>query len=294
MTLDEAIRSFGTAETIPTEAILWARDHWEEVFPRLESLLSAYLDDLDRSEFAESALFFLLHLAAEQNDTAIHVALCRLLLDPMQSAAVLGDAITETLPGLLISTYDDDPAPMQSVIEHATADPLVRSGTLLALARLTHDGRLPRDWMHSYLDRLFIECLPREGHPLWADWVTAVAGLRFQTLVPQAEEAFRAGWVEPDVMELRHFQEALRDALADPTGDEVFARGQVEPFTDLIALLEQWRFGSASTKPEADEDGWLTRAADGVPYVDPMRHVGRNDLCPCGSGKKYKKCCLTA
>ena len=21
-------------------------------------------------------------------------------------------------------------------------------------------------------------------------------------------------------------------------------------------------------------------------------HVGRNDLCPCGSGKKYKNCCL--
>ncbi|MDK9721646.1 MAG: SEC-C metal-binding domain-containing protein [Rhodospirillales bacterium] len=20
--------------------------------------------------------------------------------------------------------------------------------------------------------------------------------------------------------------------------------------------------------------------------------VGRNDLCPCGSGKKFKKCCL--
>jgi uncharacterized protein YecA (UPF0149 family) len=22
--------------------------------------------------------------------------------------------------------------------------------------------------------------------------------------------------------------------------------------------------------------------------------VGRNDPCPCGSGKKYKKCCLNA
>jgi len=22
--------------------------------------------------------------------------------------------------------------------------------------------------------------------------------------------------------------------------------------------------------------------------------VGRNDLCPCGSGKKYKQCCLKA
>jgi preprotein translocase subunit SecA len=27
------------------------------------------------------------------------------------------------------------------------------------------------------------------------------------------------------------------------------------------------------------------RAADG-------QKVGRNDPCPCGSGKKYKKCCL--
>lgn len=23
-----------------------------------------------------------------------------------------------------------------------------------------------------------------------------------------------------------------------------------------------------------------------------LSKVGRNDLCPCGSGKKYKKCCL--
>ncbi len=28
------------------------------------------------------------------------------------------------------------------------------------------------------------------------------------------------------------------------------------------------------------------------PYVRPEPKVGRNDPCPCGSGKKYKKCCL--
>ncbi len=28
--------------------------------------------------------------------------------------------------------------------------------------------------------------------------------------------------------------------------------------------------------------------------ADPIRvsKIGRNDVCPCGSGKKYKKCCL--
>jgi uncharacterized protein YecA (UPF0149 family) len=30
------------------------------------------------------------------------------------------------------------------------------------------------------------------------------------------------------------------------------------------------------------------------PYVRPTPKVRRNDPCPCGSGKKYKKCCLGA
>ena len=28
------------------------------------------------------------------------------------------------------------------------------------------------------------------------------------------------------------------------------------------------------------------------PYLRTMPKVGRNDPCPCGSGKKFKKCCL--
>lgn len=27
------------------------------------------------------------------------------------------------------------------------------------------------------------------------------------------------------------------------------------------------------------------------PYVNPYAKICRNDPCPCGSGKKYKKCC---
>ena len=32
--------------------------------------------------------------------------------------------------------------------------------------------------------------------------------------------------------------------------------------------------------------------ADGMRFVPAKASVGRNDPCPCGSGKKYKKCCL--
>ena len=40
---------------------------------------------------------------------------------------------------------------------------------------------------------------------------------------------------------------------------------------------------------------WLARRADSAAPT-PLRHsepkIGRNDPCPCGSGKKFKKCCL--
>ena len=41
---------------------------------------------------------------------------------------------------------------------------------------------------------------------------------------------------------------------------------------------------------------WLARREGRVSSPEPVRRsqtsVGRNDPCPCGSGKKFKKCCL--
>lgn len=41
---------------------------------------------------------------------------------------------------------------------------------------------------------------------------------------------------------------------------------------------------------------WLARRDAGTPAAAPVRraaaHIGRNNPCPCGSGKKYKRCCL--
>jgi len=52
-------------------------------------------------------------------------------------------------------------------------------------------------------------------------------------------------------------------------------------------------------REKAEAEGGLYEVDDGIafdegdsPFVRPDPKVGRNDPCPCGSGKKYKKCCL--
>jgi uncharacterized protein YecA (UPF0149 family) len=44
-----------------------------------------------------------------------------------------------------------------------------------------------------------------------------------------------------------------------------------------------------------NDDDLLAWAAEDLmsgPARNPFRDVGRNDPCPCGSSKKFKKCCL--
>ncbi len=79
-------------------------------------------------------------------------------------------------------------------------------------------------------------------------------------------------------------------------------------------LLQQLKLGSVSGKRAAkqlkarlqeryevveyEEDWWEMSGSNSMqqmliqqPYVREQPKVGRNDPCPCGSGKKYKKCC---
>ena len=48
---------------------------------------------------------------------------------------------------------------------------------------------------------------------------------------------------------------------------------------------------SALEKPDGSADGQADQAAaKAAPFVRPERKIGRNEPCPCGSGRKYKQC----
>ncbi len=61
-------------------------------------------------------------------------------------------------------------------------------------------------------------------------------------------------------------------------------------FKEVKAWLEKNEEGIKAGKFKAP----LSSASPHVPYVKTGPQVGRNDPCPCGSGKKYKKCCGAA
>jgi preprotein translocase subunit SecA len=87
--------------------------------------------------------------------------------------------------------------------------------------------------------------------------------------------------------------------------------------TDLVFRMEEaaesfagalWQIGEAVHEqaprglPAADDiraqqDQAIAGSQQSEKKVEPIRNrskkVGRNDPCPCGSGKKYKSCCMS-
>jgi uncharacterized protein len=82
--------------------------------------------------------------------------------------------------------------------------------------------------------------------------------------------------------------------------DRDYAPGDIDRFTrynlgyieDVLVSLD-WTRGTEDVVEDGDEEApWGEFAYPSEPVRNPWRHVGRNDPCPCGSGKKAKKCCL--
>lgn len=61
-----------------------------------------------------------------------------------------------------------------------------------------------------------------------------------------------------------------------------------EDISDLEFMLDPDAFGGKRPKPGKSRPGKSTH----VPVKHDGKAIGRNDPCPCGSGKKYKKCCM--
>jgi len=102
------------------------------------------------------------------------------------------------------------------------------------------------------------------------------------------------GYMRGVALDEEHWAQLSEDGLLRLS--EIALFGSEEHFDDLDKLSEksiiqlQERVEPAARALHAY---WLTqRNSAGAAPARVESKVGRNDLCPCGSGKKFKKCCL--
>ena len=104
-----------------------------------------------------------------------------------------------------------------------------------------------------------------------------------------------------DVMTMTGFLDGINDSLVEPNpieemeedtvvslkfDKEKLYKNMVDAKADWLYELPQW---DEIFSKEKQKELYLEQKKSGTVVKGPK--IGRNDPCPCGSGKKYKKCC---
>lgn len=279
---------------LPRAALRGAIEYWDLAVPIFLAMLEAYIQDPDANEAHADPLFFIVHLFGQMRETRAYPHLMRFAaMDADRIDRVLGDGVTATFSRVAASVFDGDPGPMREVILNHRADEFIRSGLLEALALVTRDGRIDRKWTETFLLQCYADLVPQDSSWVWVGWQSAISYLGLSEFADLVRRAFSSGKIDRSIMSFHHFEEDLAAVRADPAGA---GRGNSEIgyFGDVITELSHWHAFSEAGRPRQPE--LIDRAAaNRTPVVTrAVKRRGRprgNDPCPCGSGKKFKKCC---
>ena len=250
-------------------------------------------------------LFAICLLAQFREPRALEVFLRFFSLPGEQALDLTGDLVTENGAAILASVCGGNPAPLLKLIHDETVNEYVRTQAMDALVVQTLWGERPRDAVVEDLRRLF-HTLPRPGHGyVWAELTSLICDFQVTELAADARQAFEEGLVDESVLDVTYFDEELSDPSQTWLEDFRERNAPIDAVAECSRWLCFWDENEDHGPWEDDEDigpedrpdddvdlpmDGLSNLPQAVPYVAPHK-VGRNEPCPCGSGKKYKKCC---
>ena len=283
----QILDQLGSGEGLPAEAIRAATADRTSVAPQL---LEAIDSCKSPNEVEEQGLFFAFHLLGQWREQSAYRTLARFLRRP-DAGLILGDATTETCHRVMAGVFDGDPRPIFDIIRDSETDEFIRGKMFDTLVILVFHGQLERTTVAVFLRSAFEDLQSQEQSFVWDGWQGAVALLALTELEPLVREAFRRGFIDEMATSLKNFEDDLRQACAGRPL-QPWQRKEYEPFSDVIDELSGW----AGFKPKQPRDhsasDWRPNPWPAMPARNPFRNIGRNDPCPCGSGKKFKKCCI--
>lgn len=296
MTPSEIMRDLARNDIFPKMAMIAAGANRETMVPIFVDLVNRLgaqpIPDMKDDEVI--ALIPIFHMLGEWREPCAYRPLVHLLRRPTEILDhLLGDAITETSFRVMAGTFDADLQPLIEAIEDPNADEFARSSLMSALVLLT---QLQPDYSASIEDyfRTFRSRCPEVPLEMLTSWVDAIADLGLEDMSEDVRAVFDDKLIPEDYSNFGHFLGDIQ-ATRDEGGIPKNRRYRKSLIADAVHELSKWHCYSEeffANQKKRKVNNKFRVAPWTETFMFPKDKVGRNDPCPCGSGKKFKKCCL--
>jgi len=280
MNIQEIIEELAYFDGIfPRQALKEAVRKKDEITPALLDILRSAKENIneivERDDYM--AHMYALYLLAQFREKQAYPLIVDFFSIPGEiTLEITGDIVTEDLSRILASVCRGDTSLVTQLAENESANEFVRNAALESLLCLVVSGDKSREEVLEYYKSLFHSNLSRsEEHAFfWASLVSACTDLYPEEVYEEIKQAFNDEIVDEMVLDLKFVDQQM--ALGKPEILSRLRRNNNDLISDTIAEMEHWAGFQPSQAPAAPVK---------------KKKIGRNEPCPCGSGKKYKKCC---
>ena len=269
-------------QIFPRLALTHLIAHPEESIPLLLDLLTDVTENFDDYYEKDSFIghLYAFFLLAQFREKRAYPLIAQFFIRHGDRAdEICGDFVTENLARVLACVFDGDLTLIKQLIENSQVNEWVRGASVRSLTILVLHDMLPRDEVIAYFRELFTAKLERTHGQVWNNLAVETVQLYPKELQNEINQAYAEGFVDTNVMRQAEVKATLaikwQVHLAQLLKNRHYTR-----VTDTIAEMEGW----ACFQPLPSRQKRKT--------AQPLtKKVGRNEPCPCGSGKKYKQCC---
>jgi hypothetical protein len=272
----------------PAHALAEAVRLREDMVPLLLAELERLVED--PQAFLDEPTSYMRHLCAayllaQFREPRAYSLLLRCARLPGETLeALFGDFLSGDLGAVLASVSHGRVEALMTLVENGSAYELARLAALDALLVLVAEDAMPRADLVAFLRR-WRRSLGDDDEVMMAFLVAAADELHPAELMPEIRAAYAQNLVDPSIIDLEDVEATLAESPESVAAQLREDRGYIG---DAVELIGEWACFQEDYDPDAQDPDDTEQA----PFRREEPKVGRNDPCPCGSGKKYKKCCM--
>jgi len=276
--------------SFPYNAVQEAIKRKDEITPELLKILENANKNIDFiiEKPNYMAHLYSMFLLAQFREKRSYPLIIDLFSHPGKDADwIAGEFVTEDLPRVLASVCHGDTTLINHLIENREVDEWVRVGGLHALLTLVSSGDKSREEIMDYYKTLFRGKLEREPIYAWGSLVACCCHLYPEEVYADIKRTYEDRLVDSFFIGMedvhRYLGKSWNELHEDLRNDRHHSL-----IDDTISDMKWWACFQPEKKrrikPKPIKSQWKKSQRK-------KKNIGRNEPCPCGSGKKYKKCC---
>jgi len=298
MEISEILHQFETKQnSFARSAAEAAVERREEITPELLRILHECVEKAEKTgKCGSNAHLYAMLLLAQFRETRAYPLILRLAQLPSDTLEyVCGDFVTGNLGSVLASVCGGELGGIQSLIENEEADEWARGAGIEGLVTLVGAGLVNRETVVDYFASLYRGKLARDYSFVWEALVSGSTDIYPEELIGDIRQAYADDLVDTQFMGLEDVERELAMGR-DRVLATLASHRHHQLADDIVKEMEGWAWNDGPSLAEivspVEARASLATPVALSPQWRAIPKIGRNEPCPCGSGKKYKKCCL--